>query len=74
MAHSINYFSDFEPYQQKLTVFLGENSTKDIICRGQVAVKLIEGNIRTIMNVFHIPALKKKLFSIEQFDLACGTL
>jgi hypothetical protein len=46
-------------------VFLGDNTIHQIARRGEVAIKLLDGKVKQIPNVLHVPSLKKNLFSAK---------
>jgi hypothetical protein len=43
-------------------VFLGDNTTHQIVGQRKVAIKLLDGKIRQIPNVLHVLGLKKTYF------------
>jgi hypothetical protein len=49
-------------------VFLGDDSTTKIVRRGKVKLKLMDGRIRTLLDVLHIPGLDRNLISISKMD------
>ena len=49
-------------------VFLGDESTTIIIGRGKVKLRLIDGRIRTLLGVLHIPSLARNLISVRKID------
>jgi hypothetical protein len=49
-------------------VFLGDDPTTRIIGRGKVKLRLIDGRIRTLPSVVHIPGLARNLISIRKMD------
>jgi hypothetical protein len=51
-------------------VFLGDDSTTRIIGRGRVKLRLIDGRIRTLPSVLHIPGLAKNLIFVRKIDNA----
>ena len=51
-------------------VFLGDDSTTRIIGRGKFKLNLIDGRIRTLSGVLHIPGLAKNLIYIRKMDNA----
>jgi hypothetical protein len=53
-------------------MFLGDNTTHQIIGQGDVSIKLNNGKIKEMGNVLHVPSLQKNLFSAMQLDQARG--
>jgi hypothetical protein len=49
-------------------VFLGDDSTTKIIGRGKVKLRLIDGRIRTLPSVLHIPGLAINLIYVSKMD------
>jgi hypothetical protein len=49
-------------------VFLGDDSTTRIIGRGKVKLRLIDGRIRTLLSVLHIPVLAINLIYVRKMD------
>jgi hypothetical protein len=48
--------------------FLGNDSTTIIIGRGRVKLRLIDGRIRTLPSVLHIPGMARNLISIRKME------
>jgi hypothetical protein len=48
--------------------FIGYDSTTKIIGQGKVKLKLIDGRIRKLPGVLHIPGLAKNLIYIRKMD------
>jgi hypothetical protein len=51
-------------------VFLGDESSKKIIGRGKVKLRLINGRIRTLLGVLHIPRLAIKFIYVRKMKNA----
>jgi hypothetical protein len=49
-------------------VFLGDDSTTKIIGRGKDNLRLIDGRIRTLSSVLHIPGLARNLIFVSKMD------
>jgi hypothetical protein len=49
-------------------VFLGDDSTNRIIGREKVKLRLIDGRIRTLSGVLHIPGLVRNLIYVRKMD------
>jgi hypothetical protein len=62
-----DWFCEYERYDGG-TVFLGDDSTTRIIGREKVKLRLIDGRIRTLPHVLHIPVLFKNLISVTKMD------
>jgi hypothetical protein len=63
------WFCEYERYDGG-DVFLGDESTTKIIGRGKVKLKLMDGRIRTLPSVLHIPGLAKNLIFVSKMDNA----
>jgi hypothetical protein len=63
------WFYEYERYDGG-NVFLGNNSTTRIIGRGRVKLRLIDGRIRTLFGVLHIPGLARNLIYVSKLDNA----
>ncbi len=63
MTHDIESFVSYSQF-----VYLGDNSTHEIIGQGEVSIKLNDGTIKEITNVLHVIGIQKNLFSTKQFD------
>jgi hypothetical protein len=61
------WFYEYERYDGG-NVFLGDDSTTRIIGRGKVKLRLIDGRIRTLPSVLHIPGLARNLISVRKMD------
>jgi len=55
-------------------MFLGDNSTHQIIGQGDVSIRLNNGQIKEMSNVLHAPSLWKNLFLTKQLDQAGGEI
>jgi hypothetical protein len=55
-------------------MFLGDNTTHQIIGQGDVSIKLNNGQIKEMGNVLHVASLWKKIFSAMQLDQARGNI
>jgi hypothetical protein len=61
------WFCEYERYDGG-NVFLGDDSTTRIIGRGKVKLRLIDGRIRTLPGVLHIPGLVINLIYVSKID------
>jgi hypothetical protein len=61
------WFCEYEMYNGG-NVFLGDDSTTRIIGQGKVKLRLIDGRIRTLPSVLHIPDLARKLIFVSKMD------
>jgi hypothetical protein len=61
------WFCEYERYDGG-NVFLGDDSTTKIIARGKVKLRLIDGRIRTLHGVMHIPGLAINLIFVRKMD------
>jgi hypothetical protein len=61
------WFCEYEKYDGG-NVFLGNDSTTRIIGRGRVKLKLIDGRIRTLHGVLHIPGMAKNLIFVSKME------
>jgi hypothetical protein len=61
------WFCEYERYDGG-NVFLGDDSTTRIIGRGKFKLRLIDGRIRTLPGVLHIPGLAINLISVRKMD------
>jgi hypothetical protein len=61
------WFCEYEKYDGGI-VFLGNDSTTRIIGRGRVKLRLIDGRIRTLSSVLHIPGVARNLFSVRKME------
>jgi hypothetical protein len=63
------WLCEYERYDAG-NVFLGDESTTRIIGRGIFKLRLIDGRIRTLPSVLHIPGLAKNLISVSKMNNA----
>jgi hypothetical protein len=61
------WFYEYEKYDRG-NVFLGNDSRTRIIGRGRFKLRLIDGRIRTLPGVLHIPGMAKNLISISKME------
>jgi hypothetical protein len=61
------WFCEYERYDGG-NVFLGNDSTTKIIGRGRVKLRIIDGRVRTLPCVLHIPILARNLISVRKMD------
>jgi hypothetical protein len=61
------WFCEYERYDGD-NVFLGDDSTTKIIGRGKFKLRLIDGRIRTLPGVLHIPGLARNLIFVRKMD------
>jgi hypothetical protein len=61
------WFCEYERYDGG-NVFLGDDSTTRIIGRGKFKLRLIDGRIRTLPGVLHIPGLARNLIFVRKMD------
>jgi hypothetical protein len=61
------WFCEYKRYDGD-NVFLGDDLTTRIIGRGKVKLQLIDGRIRSLPGVLHIPGLAKKLIYVSKMD------
>jgi hypothetical protein len=61
------WFCEYERYDGG-NVFLGDDLKTKIIGRGKVRLRLIDGRIRTLSGVLHIPVLDINLISVRKMD------
>jgi hypothetical protein len=74
MSYDKEAFINYEKWQNSPLVYLGDSTTHAIEGQGDVAIKLLNNEVKEIPNVLHIPGLTKILFSMIQFDKAGGEL
>jgi hypothetical protein len=63
------WFCEYERYDGG-NVFLGDDSTTRIIGRGKFKLRLIDGRIRTLPSVLHIPGLERNFIFVIKMDNA----
>jgi hypothetical protein len=61
------WFCEYKRYDGG-NVLLGDDSTTRIIGRGKFKLGLIDGRIRTLPGVLHIPGLDKNLISVRKME------
>jgi hypothetical protein len=61
------WFCEYEKYDGG-NVFLGNDSTTRIIGKGRVKLRLIDGRIRTLPGVLHIPGMARNLISVSKME------
>ena len=61
------WFCEYERYDGG-NVFLGDDSTTRIIGQGKVKLRLIDGRIRTLPSLLHIPRLARNLIFVRKMD------
>jgi hypothetical protein len=61
------WFCKYEKYDGG-NVFLGNDSTTKIIGRGRVKLRLIDGRIRTLPGVLHIPGMARNLIFVSKME------
>ena len=61
------WFCEYERYDGG-NVFLGDESTTKIIIWGKFKLRLIDGSIRTLPSVLHIPRLAINLIYVRKMD------
>jgi hypothetical protein len=62
------WFCEYERYDGG-NVFIGDDSTTKIIGRGKVNLRLIDGRIRKLPGVLHIPRLAKNLIYVRKWTM-----
>jgi hypothetical protein len=67
MTPHMEWFYEYEKYDGG-NVFLGNDSTTRIIGRGRVKLGLIDGRIRTLPGVLHIPGMAINLLSVRKME------
>jgi hypothetical protein len=61
------WFCEYERYDGG-NVFLGNDSTTRIIGRGRIKLRLIDGRIRTLSGVLHIPGMARNLIFVSKME------
>jgi hypothetical protein len=61
------WFCEYEKYDGG-NVYLGNDSTTRIIGKGRVKLRLIDGRIRTLPGVLHIPGMAINLISVSKME------
>jgi hypothetical protein len=62
MCYERESFINYQACESWQVVFLGDNIIHQIARRGEVAIKLLDGKVKQIPNVLHVPSIKKNLF------------
>ena len=71
MYPHIEYFDTYKACDAS-TIRMGDDSVSKVIGIGTVKVKMYDGAMRTLMNVRHVPKLRRELISLEMLDtLGC---
>ena len=74
MCFEKNCFNSYERDDGDQKVYLGDNTTHQILGKGSVTIMLLNGLEKEIPNVLYVPGLKKNLFSAKQFDRVEGEI
>lgn len=61
------WFSTYESFDGG-DVIMGNNAACKVVGRGNIKIKNADGKIRTLVNVRHVPQLKKNLISLSTLD------
>jgi hypothetical protein len=61
------WFYEYEKYDGG-NVFLANDSTTRIIGKGRVKLRLIDGRIRTLLGVLHIPGMARNLIFVRKME------
>jgi hypothetical protein len=61
------WFYEYEKYDGG-NVFLGNDSTTRIIGKGRVKLRLVDGRIRTLPGVLHIPGMARNLIYVRKME------
>ena len=61
------WFCEYKRYDGG-NVFLGDESTTRIIGRGKFKLRLIDGRIRTLPGVLHIPGMARNLIYVSKME------
>jgi hypothetical protein len=71
MSRDVGAFNNYQTCKEGQVIYLGDNNTHKIHGQlGDVSIILTNGIIKKILNVSHIPCLKKNSFLTKQFDRA----
>jgi len=57
MSHDKESFVTYNKWEKGQLMFLGDNTTHQIIGQGDVSIKLNNGQIKKMGNVLHVPSL-----------------
>jgi len=74
MAHDRNSFINYRPINKGQVVFLGDDTSHEVIGVGDASIILNNGQKKTIPNVLYIPGLMKKLFSVKKLEEVGGQM
>ncbi|KAH9802523.1 hypothetical protein KPL71_001422 [Citrus sinensis] len=67
MCPNRNFFKNYETYDGGIVV-MGNDASCKVIGRGTIKLKMLDGTIRELPNVRHIPDLKRNLISLGMLD------
>ncbi|KAH9763957.1 hypothetical protein KPL70_001353 [Citrus sinensis] len=67
MCPNRNFFKNYETYDGGIVV-MGNDASCRVIGRGTIKLKMLDGTIRELPNVRHIPDLKRNLISLGMLD------
>jgi hypothetical protein len=67
MTPQREWFCEYERYDEG-NVFFGDDSTTRIIGRGKFNLRLIDGRIRKLPGVLHIPGLSRNFIFVSKMD------
>ncbi|KAH9724313.1 hypothetical protein KPL70_007440 [Citrus sinensis] len=67
MCPNRNFFKNYETYDGGIVV-IGNDASCRVIGRGTIKLKMLNGTIRELTNVRHIPDLKRNLISLGMLD------
>ncbi|KAH9657209.1 hypothetical protein KPL70_022963 [Citrus sinensis] len=67
MCPNRNFFKNYETYDGGIVV-MGNDASCRVIGRGTIKLKMLDGTIRELTNVRHIPDLKRDLISLGMLD------
>ena len=74
MCFDRNCLNSYERDDGNQKVYLGDNTTHNILEKGSVTIKLLNGLEKVILYVLYVSGLKKNLFSAKQFDNVGGEI
>ena len=67
MCPNRKFFKNYETYDGGIVV-MGNDASCRVIGRGTIKLKMLDGTIRELTNVRHIPDLKRNLISLGMLD------
>jgi hypothetical protein len=67
MTPHMEWFCEYERYNRG-DIFLGDDSISKIIGRGKIKLNLMDGRIRTLSSILHIPVLDRNFISVSKMD------